>query len=495
MRKLSKAIGDMSIRVKFVTMFMLTSLVLFGVNTFMFYNINQITLQLDEIYISNVKLNTMTDALGRLQSSMTEYLNTKTTDAIEEYYRNEDEFAGLIEELERDTTDNGLKLMERNIRHMSESYLELTGKTIEAKRGRNVEKYKRYYDEATELYMYLGDYLSGLNGEKFRVNTESYEMLSSSLRYLEWFSAMIFVALGLFNVLLVLLVTGSITRPLLELSGAAHQVSKGNFDVDVVPVRSEDEVGVVTSAFNQMVDSIRDHIARLRESMEKEQYMSEKSLKMEAHLKDAQLKYLQAQINPHFLFNTLNAGAQLAMMEGADRTYDYIQNVAAFFRYNIKKDNDVVSLADEIRLVDNYIYILNVRFSGDIHFSKDVDEEVLHVKVPSMILQPIVENSVNYGIRNIEWEGSIELSVHREEDKVKICISDNGAGMTPERVKEVMEGMLVEAEGETDSNGVGLNNVMERLHLFFEEKDEFEIVSDGKGKGTRVYITVPYEEA
>ncbi|MBQ8527086.1 MAG: histidine kinase [Lachnospiraceae bacterium] len=494
MKKLTKAIGNLSIRIKFVIVFVLTSLILLVVNTFMFYNINRITLRLDEIYISNVKLNTMTDVLGRVQGSMTEYLNTKTSDAIEDYYRNEEEFSGLIHELESNTTDSGLRLMERNIRYMSESYIELTGKTIEAKRGRNVEKYKKYYEEATELYLYLGEYLTGLNSEKFRINTESYELLSSSLRYLEWFSIMIFLVLGLFNVLLVLLVTGSITRPLLELSGVADQVSKGDFDVDVVPVRFKDEVGVVTSAFNKMVDSIRDHIARLRESMEKEQFMIEKSLKMEAHLKDAQLKYLQAQINPHFLFNTLNAGAQLAMMEGADRTYDYIQNVADFFRYNIKKDNDVVTLADEIRLVDNYIYILNVRFSGDIRFTKDVDEELLHIKVPSMILQPIVENSVNYGIRDIDWEGCIKLSVHREADKVQICISDNGAGMEQERVKEVMEGKIPEPRGDSDSNGVGLNNVMGRLHLFFEGNNEFEIVSEGKNKGTKVYITVPYGE-
>lgn len=492
MKRLSKWVRNLPIRLKFLLVFAMTSSVLLFVNVFMFYNINHITMRLDETYISNVKLNTMTDVLGRVQDSMTEYLNTKSSDAMKNYYRYEEELESLISELEGNTTDNGLKLMERNIRYMSESYLELTGKTIEAKRGRNVEKYKKYYDEATQLHLYLEDYVLGLNNEKFRVNSESYEMLSDSLRYLEWVSISIFVMLGLFNALLVVFVTGSITRPMLELSEVADQVANGNFEVEVVPVRSKDEVGVVTSAFNQMVDSIRDYILRLRESMEKEQYMSEKSLKMEAHLKDAQLKYLQAQINPHFLFNTLNAGAQLAMMESADRTYDYIQNVADFFRYNIKKDNDVVTLADEIRLVDNYIYILNVRFSGEIHFKKEVDEGLLHIKVPSMILQPIVENSVNYGIRNIDWEGCITLSVIREGDEVQICVSDNGAGMTAERVTEVMEGKLSESEGDADSNGVGLNNVMERLHLFFEGKDKFEIMSEGRGKGTKVYITVPY---
>ncbi len=493
MKKLIKLINDLSIRTKLVFLFVSTSLILLLVNAYMFYNINRIAVQLDEIYISNVKLNTTTDVLAQLQESMTQYLNTKTSDAMENYYRYEEEFSELIAELESATTDNSLKLMERNIHYMSESYLELTGKTIEAKRGRNVEKYKRYYDEASELHSYLEMYLSSLNTEKFRINTQSYQVLSSSLRYLEWVSITIFAVIGMFNVLLLVLVTGSITRPLLELSRVADQVSKGNLDVDVLEVRTKDEVGVVTTAFNQMVINIREYIIRQRESMENERAMKEKELLMEAHLKDAQLKYLQAQINPHFLFNTLNAGAQLAMMESADRTYDYIQNMASFFRYNIKKDNDVVTLAEEIRLVDNYIYILNVRFSGEIHFSKEVEEELLSVKVPSMILQPIVENSVNYGIRNIDWEGWITLSVYRKEAGVCICISDNGVGMEAGRLEEVMQGQIRVAEAGSDSNGVGLYNVMERLHLFFEGKDTFEIVSEGKNKGTRVYITVPYE--
>ena len=495
MRRISNYISNLSIRTKFVITFIATSLILLFVNTFMYYNINRITFRLDEIYVSNVKLNTTADVLGDVQESMTEYLNTKTTDAMEEYYRSEEEFSRLIRELEQETTDNHLKLMERNIRYMSERYLVLTGKTIEAKRGRNVEKYKEYYDEATSIYAYLETYLFSLNSERFRINTQSYEVLSSSMRYLEWISITIFVIIGLLNVILVALVTDSITSPLLELSAVAGQVAEGNLDVEVVPVHSKDEVGVVTTAFNQMVVSIRRYIERIRESVEKERDMKEKELLMEAHLKDAQLKYLQAQINPHFLFNTLNAGAQLAMMESADKTYDYIQNMAAFFRYNIKKDNDVVTLAEEIRLVDNYIYILNVRFSGEIHFSKEVEEELLHLKVPSMVLQPIVENSVNYGIRDIAWEGKITLSVYKENNRAHISICDNGAGIEAKKLEEIMSGQLTARENSSDSNGVGLNNVMERLHLFFENEDTFEIVSGGIGQGTTVHITVPFDEA
>lgn len=179
-------------------------------------------------------------------------------------------------------------------------------------------------------------------------------------------------------------------------------------------------------------------------------------------------------------------------MESADRTYDYIQNMAAFFRYNIKKDHDEVTLEEEIRLVDNYIYILNVRFSGEIHFEKKVDESLLGVHIPSMLLQPIVENSVNYGIRNIDWEGRIVLSVYREEEKVCISIKDNGVGMTEERIAQVMQNCISHQEDTGDSNGVGLNNVMERLHLFFDGAEEFVMMSEGPGRGTEVVIRIPY---
>ena len=99
----------------------------------------------------------------------------------------------------------------------------------------------------------------------------------------------------------------------------------------------DDEVGVVTRSFNQMLESIRENIDQLKESMERQAQMKERELMMEAHLKEAQLKFLQAQINPHFLFNSLNAGAQLAMMGDADKTGIFLEKMADFFRYNVRK--------------------------------------------------------------------------------------------------------------------------------------------------------------
>ena len=236
------------------------------------------------------------------------------------------------------------------------------------------------------------------------------------------------IVVALCNIVLITLVTRTITNPLKILAKVANQVAEGDLNAQLLEVHSSDEVGVVSKAFNKMLINIREYIDQIKDNMEIERAMKEKELMMETHLKDAQLKYLQAQINPHFLFNTLNAGAQLAMMEDAERTYMYVQNVAQFFRYNVKKNNEIVSLKEEIELVDNYIYILNVRFSGEIHFEKEIDESLTGIQIPSMTLQPIVENSVNYGIRDIDWQGLIVLKVYSQGDMICISIKDNGIG-------------------------------------------------------------------
>ena len=484
----------LTIRAKMLCVFILTTLIILIVNFFMYVNVNHMINRLDEVYLSNISLNKLADTLSGVQTSMTDYLNTRTSDAMEDYYRNEQDYSKLIGELNGRIYGNDLKLMEKNIRSMSEEYLSLTNQTIDAKRGGNVEKVKARYEKATKIYDYINTYINSLNNEQFHANAGRYQALSVTMQYLETINIVTLLLVGASNIILIVLLTRTITSQLKELAETADEVAKGNLDVELLPVVTQDEVGSVSKAFNQMIVSIREYIERVKQSMENERAMKEKELMMETHLKDAQIKYLQAQINPHFLFNTLNAGAQLAMMEGADRTYHYVQKVADFFRYNVKKNNDTVTLAEEIALVDTYIYILNVRFSGDIHFRKRVDERLLGVQVPSMILQPLVENCVNYGIRNIYWEGEILLSVYRMNDTICISVKDNGIGIAQETIDKIMSSQLKAADLSKDSNGIGLDNVIGRLRLFLNEEDVISIISEGENKGTEVLIYIPVRE-
>lgn len=481
----------MSLQQKLTGIFVLAAFIILAVNLYTYSVVNSMTGRVEDVYLGNVRMNELSAALDKVQESTEEYLNTRSSEAMDAYYRSEQEFRQQMEGLNTVITDDEMLLAEKNIRGLSEDYLSLAEEIIQAKRGRNVERYSQLFEEAGSLYEEIHTYIYSLNNEQFKNNSETYQILMRSLNFTEMITIAVLLVVFLGNISLIIVSTRMMTKPLQRLAESADEVARGNFQIEEIPVQNLDEVGVVTGAFNQMVESIRNYIEQLRETMEKENRLKERELMMQSHLKDAQLKYLQAQINPHFLFNTLNAGAQLAMMEDAERTGEFLENVAGFFRYNVRKHDQDASLQEEINLVDNYVYILNVRFGGEIHFTKEIDESLMEVRLPSMILQPLVENAVNYGIRGVEWEGHIELTVCRKNGQISISIWDNGAGMEQERIRQVLAGEAREDDLASSSNGVGIWNVLERLKLYFHERACLTIWSEGKNKGTEVEILIP----
>ncbi len=415
-----------------VALTVVTSMIIITVNIVLFLYISRAIDVINEVYSTNVTIGEMSDALSLVRSSLTDYLNTKSTDSMEQYFDACQQYRDYISELSFQGQGRDTTAIIQDIEGLSDTYLSVADETIQAKRGRVVEKYNAGFERSEKIYSYINAYIYNLNSEQFKRNSEKYALLRASLRSLALVTMSVIIIVAAISILLTSVMT------------------------------------------NNILDPVR-----------------QKEIMMETHLKDAELKYLQAQINPHFLFNTLNAGAQLAMLEDANKTSGYLQNVAAFFRYRIKGEDKETTLEQEIALVDNYIHILNVRFSGDIHFSKELEEDCLSVPVPGMILQPVVENAVNYGIRNIEREKRIVLKVERLQGLIRVRIEDNGIGMSAERIKEVMSGRAGENPVMKDSNGVGIANVMARLRLFYDREEVMHIFSEGMDKGTIVDILIP----
>ena len=480
-----------SIRNKLLVIFMIPTIMLLSINAYINAEINTMIDDISGIYASNTMLNELQISLTQVHHYLETFLDTRDTEAIEGYLRNQQEFSNRLEQLNGRLLDDDSMITQKNIRSISEEYIRTADRAVEAKRGRNVVKYKEYYDDADRLFSYINSYIYSLNSRQLQCNSHNYEALFTSLKYSETANLTILCMTSALVTLLVFLLTRGITDPLQRLAEAAEQVANGSLVAEVSGPVANDEVGIVTAAFNQMVVSLKDNMEQVRQRIALESAMKEKQLLMEAHLKDTQLKYLQSQINPHFLFNTLNACAQLAMLEGADRTYTYVQNVADFYRYNVRKKDGVATLAEEIGLVDNYIYIINVRFSGEIHFIKEIEEGVTDVPMPAMILQPLVENSINHGLRDVEWEKKIWLSVYRENNRICVSVRDNGIGISPEQTQSILNNDLNGNGLQEHTTGVGLRNVIGRLRLFYNRDDVMEITSTGSGMGTEVAVFIP----
>lgn len=485
---------DFSLVSKIVIEVGMIAVLLFAMNMLFYVRINNSMQKMDNVYASNAELTELSQVFEKVQDNMYKYLKVKSSQTLLDYYQNEAKYRNELEKLNEDNINDPVKLLERNIRKMSETYLDCTAETVSAKRGRNVEQYKRKYDDATKLYRYIQSSIDELNNLMFQENSSTYAVLRAVMRYLEISNSVIMIIIVAGGMLLFIQATRNMFVPLSNMAETAQLVGQGNFHVKMHDTDAQDELGTVTRAFNTMVENLDLYMARTKASMEKEQQMMERELLMENHLKEAQLKYLQSQINPHFLFNSLNAGAQLAMMEDAERTGIFVEKMADFFRYNVKKGQEDATLGEELEAVDNYIYILNVRFAGDIHFSKEVDESLENVRMPSMILQPVVENAVNHGIRDIEWEGKIHLTVTGDADYIRISVKDNGKGMTQEQIEGVLSGNRERRNEEGDSTGIGMNNVISRLELYYEESGLMEINSEGEGKGTEAVIYIPVHE-
>jgi sensor histidine kinase YesM len=316
------------------------------------------------------------------------------------------------------------------------------------------------------------------------------------MRFISYLNLLFIIATVLANLYIAIVATYRLTKPISELSSSAEKIAEGDFDIEITQTHTGDETDILADAFIKMVKSVKDYIEELKGQAEFENKLKEQemqNLKMVSLLKEAELKFLQSQINPHFLFNTLNAASQLAMIEGADKSSEFMENIAHLFRYNLKNINELVPLREEIEYVKNYMQILKIRFGSRIEFYNNIDEDALNIMIPRIIVQPIVENAFIHGLQNLERNGEINLNVQIVESDIIIEVIDNGMGMDISRIESLMcieddKGIL-----KKHITGIGISNVIQRLMLLFNIADSQELITiESKlDFGTKVTLKIP----
>ena len=290
-------------------------------------------------------------------------------------------------------------------------------------------------------------------------------------------------------------VVSSLSRPMQKLSSMAEKISQGNFDIPEVSVNSVNEVNRVAQAFNNMKNSICHYIEELQKQKELEQQiMSQKvrNLKMEQILKRMELYTMQAQMNPHFLFNTINTGVQLAIVEEAEKTADFMENLAALFRYNIREKRFFVSLRHEYDGLKSYFAILKIRFPKTLNLELEVQKELLgQCSCPAMILQPLVENSVLHAFKDREGIGTVSVSITFEDPVLILAVRDDGVGIPKETVSTLLASQLHDYQ--LSHKVMGLENVIQRLYFFYPDQEDVISINNLPGGGTEILIKIHTE--
>ena len=344
---------------------------------------------------------------------------------------------------------------------------------------------QKYYDETTRK-IEKGETVTAsdrLKQELFQVKQNKYNLTAYSMmprnlleqnqRNLTANLILIAACMIIMATILTLLISRNITRPLDILMGTIQKIKNGNTQLRA-EISNKDETGELGKNFNEMLDQMEE--------------LKEKEYQAKQLLTQAEYKALQAQINPHFLYNTLDTMSSIAEIKNCPEVSMLSQSLSNLFRYSLNMKEPFSTVAKEIMHLKNYTQVMSIRMHDNIHYIFDVDEQSRRALIPRISLQPLVENAINHGLRNKRGDKEIRIEIKVKADKLHICVADNGVGM---EVTEINASLRKNEIGPVEQwTSIGLHNINARLKILYGK--QYGIYIESKiGEGTRVHMTLP----
>lgn len=288
----------------------------------------------------------------------------------------------------------------------------------------------------------------------------------------------------------------SITNPVIKLAGASRKIAANDFYIDDVKVANKDEIGELVTAFNKMKYATGEYIKALedkRVALDQLHAQELENLEIEKQLETMNLELLKSQINPHFLFNTLNVIAGTANLEEARTTEQMIEALSSLFRYNLKNQAKETLLAQELKISRDYMYLQKMRFGGRVDFEIDSEVDENAVIVPTFTFQPLLENAIIHGISPKVEGGKVYIRIKQVEDILRIEIGDTGVGIEKDKLQSIRNEIAsgLDTNGQTNALGIGIGNISRRIKTMYSEA--FFDIDSKKGQGCVVTIEIPFQ--
>ena len=447
---------------------------------------------LNDTLNTNYKVYTAMEKTTQNLKDIEKYIIYDDTESLETYTKRKKELDVLIEDLYNIQTSLESYFIINAIYYSTKAYESYFENAIIRKQINN-EQYYLDYNEGLRIQKYTNRYFNQLLLENLKQVSEKAEAVTDETNRIKKMSYNLIIVFGILALLLGILISNYIVLPIQKLSSYSKKISQGDLDIREVDMDSTDEIGDLSRAYNHMGRSIKDYVERIKEkaNIEKKLHEEERAvMQMEQLLQQAKLEALQAKINPHFLFNTLNVISRTAFFEEAHETMDLIQMLSKIFRYQLKRAGEKITLAEEKVLIADYLKLQSVRFKDRLKYEIDIPPNI-DVCIPVLTLQPLVENAITHGFGFRIEGGSIKIRAYEDGEKVIIEVSDNGVGIDKELVEKINSDDNL---NETNGPSIGIRNVRDRFLMAFPNRSKF-IVESERSVGTTVRMIIIKEGA
>jgi signal transduction histidine kinase len=474
------------IRSKLLLYFIVLVVLLTSVGLFFYKSSEKVVGEYDDSFERFLLLNDISQRTNLITEKLHSYILDKDKPYLYEY-RNEK--LKLIHDQNRlYQVMNSSDITLISYKNMIDSFLDECDSTVSAFEKDDINRYSDHFNEVLTIGSFLHESTLAILNNKLTHYQEFYAQMDKLNQYYRIMSFSLFAATFFISTLLAIRISGGITKPISLLSKAAKEISTGNLSGEDIKITTTDELKPLTETFNQMRTNLRQLVLEIKQKSE-----------LDKLLKELELKSLQNQINPHFLFNTLNTVSKMAYLEEAEQTSRLIEAVAAILRYNLGDFNRASTLREEVRIVKEYFFIQQTRFGERIQFVCEIQDDCLDIEIPRLSLQPLIENAFIHGVESYEDNAEIRLQITRKNGQIFVEVIDNGNGMdepTKQKLLHYVQGPEIEenigpGKSKGHSTGIGVKNVLRRLQLFYQCNEIVEIDSD-PGNGTNFRLKIPY---
>lgn len=454
-----------------------------------------VTARYHAILDTNLYLNRYKTALDNAQGELEQMVYSGISEESPDYtqtmlvlYREGEQFSRNIsdKELWRDTTD---------LQNMTRTFLRQAGSAFRLVQAGYSDAAMPIYAECSRVHELI---LQAYNDcyEKLIVLNDQAQQNAQRFSNLLLVSELLF-SMGIlaFSFALIMQLVSQVVHPIEELTRRVSDTAVEDGRLELLPMEESGvaEVDALERTYNRFVDRINRQFDRIKEASDLErQLLEEEAKNLRAHnlLKASELKALQSQINPHFLFNSLNMIVGIAYLEGAEQTTTLMELLGGYLRYNLDRASNIVTVTDETENVNDYLKIQKVRMGERFDYSVHMDTDSADARIPSLILQPLVENAISHGLRNCVQGGKIQVRITSCGGRLQISVRDNGMGIEPEQLAMLNALQYEDPLRTDDGNGIGVRNVISRLQLVFNGDIQVKITSE-PGSDTEFFLDVP----